>query len=105
MQAIFSALEVSDLLRCHEETVEELLRLGELPGIKIGRSWIVPADALNQRLTEMALSQSESRRSRRQVRPQYAAGLTESTQGRGRRPKVPPKLPDLSELEKLLRQR
>ena len=32
--------ECAALLRCTSEQVEELARAGEIPGLKIGRSWL-----------------------------------------------------------------
>jgi hypothetical protein len=53
---------VAALLRCAETTVEDRARRGELPGLKIGESWVFPAGALTQRLDELALEQAAERR-------------------------------------------
>jgi excisionase family DNA binding protein len=105
MQTIFTTLQVSELLKCHKQTVEDLLRRGELPGIKIGRAWLVPSDALNLRLTELALSESESRRNRHTTPTQPLALLLSTESRRGRQRAVPPKLPDLKDFEKALGKR
>lgn len=55
--------QVAELLLCDKETAAERLNRGELPGLKFGRSWIVPSAAFFQRLNELALEQSEHRRS------------------------------------------
>jgi excisionase family DNA binding protein len=55
---------VAALLECEVSTVEEKARTGELPGVKIGKSWQFPRAALFQRLNEMALSSKESRANR-----------------------------------------
>ena len=52
----------AELLGCTVATVEDRLRDGTLPGLQIGRSWRIPAAALDQRLTELALEQSAERR-------------------------------------------
>ena len=57
-----TADQCADLLRCTANQVEELTRKGELPGIKIGRSWIyVKADLLDY-LAERARSEAAERR-------------------------------------------
>ena len=48
--------EVAALLDCEPKTVEMKVRAGELPGVKFGRSWVFPRDALMQRLNDMALN-------------------------------------------------
>ena len=67
MQEVFIAEQVAGLLHCTTVQEEELLRIGELPGLKIGRAWIVPSEALSDRLNEMALEQALDRRSKRQL--------------------------------------
>lgn len=52
----------AQLLLCGAETVEELARKGELPGIKIGRAWLfVKADLLAY-LAERGRLEAEERR-------------------------------------------
>lgn len=57
---ILSKEEVARMLDCEPATVEEKARRHELPGVKIGRSWLFPRQALMQRLNEMALARPES---------------------------------------------
>lgn len=59
---ILSIEQVAEVLKCDKETAAERLNKGELPGLKFGRPWIVPAAAFYQRLNELALEQSERRR-------------------------------------------
>lgn len=40
--------EVADELALSLTTVYNLLRAGKLPGVKIGRSWRIPRDALDK---------------------------------------------------------
>ncbi|SOD27636.1 DNA binding domain-containing protein, excisionase family [Variovorax sp. YR752] len=54
---ILSKEEVASMLDCEPSTVEEKARTHELPGVKIGRSWLFPRQALMQRLNEMALAE------------------------------------------------
>ena len=51
--------QVAHLLDCEPSTVEEKACNHELPGVKIGRSWLFPRQALLQRLNEMALAKLE----------------------------------------------
>ena len=74
--------QVASLLDCEPSTVEEKARNHELPGVKIGRSWLFPRQALMQRLNEMALAKPAS------ARP---AGVIV----RGQKRKAPPALPPL----------
>ena len=52
---LFTVQETAEYLHCHPETVKRLIRKGGLPGIKIGRRWLVPkaqlVDALLSQLT------------------------------------------------------
>lgn len=78
---ILSKDEVASMLDCEPSTVEEKARNHELPGVKIGRSWLFPRQALMQRLNEMALA--------RPVREQPRAVIKQPVK-RG-----PPSLPPL----------
>lgn len=53
---ILSKDQVASMLDCEPSTIEEKARNHELPGVKIGRSWIFPRQALMQRLNEIALA-------------------------------------------------
>jgi hypothetical protein len=59
---VLDVADVAALLRCAETTVEDRARRGELPGLKIGESWVFPAGALTLRLDELALEQAAIRR-------------------------------------------
>ena len=43
-------LEVADVMRVSKMTVYRLLHSGELPGVRVGRSFRVPQDALDHYL-------------------------------------------------------
>jgi hypothetical protein len=60
--AILTTAAVAQLLDCEETTVMARALAGDLPGVKIGRSWVFPQEALMQRLNEMALAGSAARR-------------------------------------------
>lgn len=47
---ILSVQEAAAYLHCHPEKVKRMLRNGELPGIKFGHSWLVPAKQLSEAL-------------------------------------------------------
>jgi excisionase family DNA binding protein len=55
MSDILTKDEVAALLDCEPSTIEEKARTRELPGVKIGRSWVFPREALLKRLNEIAL--------------------------------------------------
>lgn len=62
MTEILTIDSVAQILRCEEKTVAERLVSGSLPGIKFGRSWIIPSEALFQRINEMAIEEAAERR-------------------------------------------
>ena len=73
------------MLGCTALQVEELARSGDLPGLKIGRSWrFVRADLLAY-LAEKARAEAEERRSRRQPKTEAPRATT--------RRRAPPALP------------
>lgn len=56
MHEILTTDEVADLLQCEPKTVEEHLRGGKLPGVKLGRSWMCPREALLETVNDLARS-------------------------------------------------
>lgn len=46
----YSVVEVADRLNLSQHTVREMLKAGELRGLKAGRMWRVPASALDEYL-------------------------------------------------------
>ncbi len=64
--------DAAELLGCTAESVEDLLRSGVLPGVKFGRSWRIPAAALDARLNELALQEAEKRRGQAAITPTTA---------------------------------
>jgi len=90
MKAIVTSTEVAQYLLCEVTTVEEHLRRGKLPGLKFGRNWIVPTEALMQCLNQMSIDEANKRR--KPVRPPRI--LTEKPGKRQKRfPPILPKLP------------
>lgn len=67
---LLSADEVAQILDCHTETVELAARTGRLPGVKFGRAWRFPSEALIQVLNAQALASMEAKPARPElVRP------------------------------------
>lgn len=85
---ILTEEEVAAILDCALKTVQEKARSGELPAVKIGRSWRFPRVALLQRLNEMALEHKPVKRSHTAVQVPIA-----EKKSRRRKP------PDLSTLK------
>lgn len=65
MIRVLKAEQVAELLDCEVSTLCERAASGDLPGLKMGRSWIFPAEALERRLNELATEGSERRRTPR----------------------------------------
>lgn len=82
--------DAADLCGCEPLAIIERMRTGELPGVKFGRSWVIPREAFIQRINEIALAESAARRGQAQSEqptpvPASAAILSvEAKRGRGR---------------------
>lgn len=89
---IYTAEQAAALLGCSVNTVEEMARQGQLPGIKPGGGWVFPAGALALRLDELAIDEAERRR-----RPRPATATTSLARaGKTKRgPRVLPRLVDV----------
>ncbi len=57
--------EAAKLARCSPATMAAGLRSGRYPGMKAGRSWVIPRAALIERINEIALEEAAKRRSPR----------------------------------------
>lgn len=57
------------LLQCSQKTVEERLRLGDLPGEKFGDGWICPTEAMLARINEIAVEKMVARRTAAWIAP------------------------------------
>lgn len=62
MSSVLSTNDVALLLRCGDEQVELQARQGILPGLKFGREWVFPQDALLAALNRQAIEESTTRR-------------------------------------------
>lgn len=81
---------VATMLECEPGTVETALRNRQLPGIKYGRSWVLPRDALLAELNRQAMENMQAPSA-----PAHAAVLQAQT---GRRTRSRPTLPNLNGL-------
>ena len=57
-----SAEALAEVLECTLETINSEAARGALPGLKIGRGWIFPTEALEESLNERARREAEKRR-------------------------------------------
>lgn len=76
---VLSESDVAQLVGCEPETVQEKARLGILPGLKLGKSWVFPAGALARVLDELALEEAAKRR---KPAPEPAATAVGGKKGR-----------------------
>lgn len=83
--------ECAKLLHCTPEQVEELARAGEIPGLKLGRSWLFVRADLLAYLAEKAREEAQRRRAKRQ--PATTIPQTAPIKQRHRQP---PQLPVLA---------
>lgn len=98
--------QAAEVLQCDTDTAAVRFNSGELPGVKFGRRWVIPAPAFYRRLNELALEESERRRTElareraaaeaRTNAPQAFTAKVQPSQ-RGRRRQPLPALPILSE--------
>ncbi|WP_071954894.1 helix-turn-helix domain-containing protein [Delftia sp. HK171] len=117
---ILTVSDLAEILNCDAETVATRLISGDLPGTKIGRGWIIPTQALLERLNEKALDESAERRQERDI-TQYTLSteiikkpknrysknpgitknssiLTSNETNRGKKRREPPPLPRLESI-------
>lgn len=85
--------EAAALLRADGETVMQYARRGELPGTRIGKSWVFMRDDVLAFLRKQINDATEERR---RNRPTPTAGLFAAPPKRGRRKPIP-NLPDVPE--------
>lgn len=83
-----SVEQAAQALGCETPTVEQALRDGDLPGVRYGRSWVIPESALAERLHAKALEEAAQRRNAAYDLPKPAAVLREVKR------RVPPALPE-----------
>lgn len=89
MSDVLTVKDVADMLGCEEDTVRDKTRQRELPGLKFGRDWVYPRQALLDALNQMA-AQAKAK-----SEPANVKTLVPVQGQRGRPRKVPPVLPVL----------
>jgi excisionase family DNA binding protein len=47
--SFYTIAEVADILRVHRTTVQEMIRRGELPAMRVGRDWRIARAALQEK--------------------------------------------------------
>lgn len=80
--------ECAEILKCTPERVEEMARVGDIPGLKIGRNWLFVRSDLLSWLAERAREEAQMRRMKRQ--PNAPLPIAKP------RRQVPPVLPTLA---------
>ncbi|WP_409520579.1 helix-turn-helix domain-containing protein [Melaminivora sp.] len=93
MQDTINADQCAALLQCTPETVEELTRKGELPGVKFGRGWIYVKSDLLAYLAEKGRREAEERRSQFAERCGTPAPLASLVKPRRQAPPALPQPP------------
>jgi excisionase family DNA binding protein len=85
-EELLTVEHVAALFDCSAETVEMETREGRLPGLKLGRSWRYPREALMRVLNQRAIDDM----ARKQQAP---ANVTPLAQPRRGRRQTPPQIP------------
>jgi excisionase family DNA binding protein len=60
-RAFLTVSEVAETLRVSDMTIYRLISSGEIMAIKVGRSYRIPAEALDEWLADIAPRQSDAR--------------------------------------------
>jgi excisionase family DNA binding protein len=81
--------EAAEVLQCGEERIIELLKAGDLPGLKVGRGWVIPRRAFVQRINELALIEASVKRARRMPHAPAQSHTLNPQVGQKRRPGRP----------------
>ncbi len=84
MQEILTIDQVADVLLCDKDTAAACLNSGELPGLKFGRSWVIPAVSFYQRLNELAIEAANERRNKSLPNVRFQGGQPQKKRGRPR---------------------
>ena len=75
--------QAAEFLECGERRIEELLREGRLPGLKMGQHWVIPSDSFYSAVE--ALSVSEAAHLAKHCRPTMPMVVPVTSIGRPRR--------------------
>lgn len=109
---ILTVDDLAELFYCDKETAAARLTSGDLPGVKVGRGWIIPRQALFERLNEKAREEAAARRAQQnaadgsierrkkntQTTPTVQQQLLITQPLIGRKRRLPPHLPKISQI-------
>lgn len=59
---VYTVAEAATILDCTQSSVEAHLRTGRLPGLKFGRSWVIPIEAFNTAINALAINEATAKR-------------------------------------------
>lgn len=99
----YSVGQVAAFLCCDPSIVETQLELGDIPGVRFGSEWMIPAQAFVHYVNDLALTQAHERQFARDCLPQARDMADRTISGSGEKPRTPagPQLISLEELEQL----
>ena len=60
MEQMLTVAEVAEILRVSERTIYNLLEAGDLRGVRVGRSWRIPKEALEEFIKTGGTARQES---------------------------------------------
>lgn len=60
--SVYTVAEAATILDCTQASVEAHLRSGRLPGVKFGRSWVLPVEAFTHHINDLAISEATAKR-------------------------------------------
>ena len=83
----------SEYLNIGESTLQELVARGEVPGAKVGKSWVFHKDMMSDWLRAETIKQTENRK---QARAASSIEVIEKASKPGRRRNGIPKLPTIA---------
>lgn len=78
-------MQAAAMLKISLATAQEMARAGELPGCKIGHSWVFLRDALRRYLWEQTEAQQRERRAQSGIDQKIAEGIPHTTRHQRRK--------------------
>ena len=64
---------LAQALNCKPETVHDRALAGDLPGVKLGRGWVFPREAVLEAINDLAREQAKARRAGKAPQPAAVA--------------------------------
>lgn len=112
---ILTVDDLAKLFACDKETAAARLTSGDLPGVKVGRGWVIPRQALFERINEKAREEAAARRARQSTTIEAGKSRSKTIKAtttppsaiqehathrlyKGRKRRIPPNLPPLNTL-------